>query len=133
MGSDPWAFDVTRKLSLRGYMPGGVTCLAQRTAWVVGQQGPNPDPTIPDGVILYTTDGQTWTKVRSAGGRSFLEGQHVRRSALVRTLALTGDSLMTDFYPASEHSGAGAVMAWAEAILAWLTGNRKRTLFVMSR
>ena len=61
VGSDPQAFDVTPEV-LRGYMPGGVTCLAQRTAWVVGQQGPNPDPTIPDGVILYTTDGQTWTK-----------------------------------------------------------------------
>ncbi len=60
-GSAPQAFDVT-PAALRGYMPGGVTCLDQRVAWVVGQQGPNPDPTIADGVILYTTDGQTWTK-----------------------------------------------------------------------
>lgn len=69
-GGDPQAFDVTPE-ALRGYMPGGVTCLDQRVAWVVGQQGPVPDPAKPDGVILYTTDGQTWTKATAPGDIHF--------------------------------------------------------------
>ena len=55
------AFDVT-PAALGGYMPGGVTCLDRRVAWVVGQQGPNPDPAKPAGLILFTTDGENWTQ-----------------------------------------------------------------------
>lgn len=61
VGGAAQAFDVT-PATLSGYMPGGVTCLDNRTAWVVGQQGPNPDPAKPDGVILWTTDGANWTQ-----------------------------------------------------------------------
>jgi hypothetical protein len=61
VGGAAQAFDVT-PATLSGYMPGGVTCLDNRTAWVVGQQGPNPDPAKPDGVILWTTDGATFTQ-----------------------------------------------------------------------
>ncbi len=53
------SFDVT-PAALHGYMPGGVTCLNSSVAWVVGQQGPNPDPAKPSGVILRTLDGQHW-------------------------------------------------------------------------
>jgi photosystem II stability/assembly factor-like uncharacterized protein len=45
------------------YVPGGVTCLDTRVAWVVAQQGRDIDPTKPLGIILHTTDGgETWVQ-----------------------------------------------------------------------
>ena len=47
---------------LLGYMPGGVTCLDTREAWVVADKGPRTDPTKPLGIILHTVDGEHWVQ-----------------------------------------------------------------------
>jgi len=48
--------DPTRK-----YRYEGVTCFDEKTVWVVGIKAYGVDPSFPDGVILHTNDGTTWT------------------------------------------------------------------------
>jgi photosystem II stability/assembly factor-like uncharacterized protein len=43
------------------YQYEGVTCLDEKTAWVVGFKAYGVSPDMPEGVILHTADGVTWT------------------------------------------------------------------------
>jgi hypothetical protein len=43
------------------YQYEGVTCFDDKIAWVVGFKSPLVGPAFPDGVILHTEDGATWT------------------------------------------------------------------------
>lgn len=43
------------------YQYEGVTCFDEKTVWVVGFKAYGVDPGLPEGVILHTTDGMTWT------------------------------------------------------------------------
>jgi photosystem II stability/assembly factor-like uncharacterized protein len=56
----PESHDIT-PAGFGGYMPGGVTCLDDRIAWAVAQQG-LLDPAKPRGLIFRTTDGQNWVQ-----------------------------------------------------------------------
>jgi hypothetical protein len=39
------------------YVYEGVTCLDEQTVWVVGYKAYGASPDLPEGVILYTSDG----------------------------------------------------------------------------
>ena len=43
------------------YQYEGVTCFDDKTVWVVGFKSFGVDPDLPEGVILHTEDGTTWT------------------------------------------------------------------------
>lgn len=43
------------------YVYEGVTCFDEKTVWVVGMKAYGVDPSFPEGVILHTSDGATWT------------------------------------------------------------------------
>ncbi|MBU1744626.1 MAG: hypothetical protein KJ649_07005 [Proteobacteria bacterium] len=43
------------------YQYEGVTCFDEKTVWVVGFKAYGVDPGLPEGVILHTEDGTTWT------------------------------------------------------------------------
>jgi photosystem II stability/assembly factor-like uncharacterized protein len=43
------------------YQYEGVTCFDEKTAWVVGFKAYGVDSGLPEGVILHTADGSTWT------------------------------------------------------------------------
>ena len=43
------------------YVYEGVSCFDESTAWVVGLKSNNGDTSRPDGSILHTSDGKTWT------------------------------------------------------------------------
>jgi len=53
------------------YQYEGVTCFDEETAWVVGFRSYGADPDLPEGVVLHTADGTTWTSqplpVKDAG------------------------------------------------------------------
>ena len=44
-----------------GYAYEGVSCFDKSTAWIVGLKPNLGDPSRPDGSILHTSDGETWT------------------------------------------------------------------------
>lgn len=43
------------------YQYEGVTCFDEKTVWVVGFKGYDVDKGLPEGAILHTSDGTTWT------------------------------------------------------------------------
>ena len=43
------------------YVYEGLTCFDEKTLWVVGFKAYGVDPNLPQGVILHTSDGTTWT------------------------------------------------------------------------
>ena len=43
------------------YVYEGVSCFDESTAWIVGLKSNNGDASRPDGSILHTSDGKTWT------------------------------------------------------------------------
>ena len=43
------------------YVYEGVTCFDEKTVWVVGFKAHGAGQDLPEGVILHTTDGSTWT------------------------------------------------------------------------
>ena len=43
------------------YVYEGGTCFDEKTVWVVGMKAYDVDPSFPEGVILHTNDGTTWT------------------------------------------------------------------------
>ncbi len=43
------------------YQYEGVTCFDEKNVWVVGFKSVTADPDLPQGVILHTSDGDTWT------------------------------------------------------------------------
>lgn len=43
------------------YQYEGVTCFDEKTVWVVGMKAYRVNKGLPEGVILHTSDGTTWT------------------------------------------------------------------------